>query len=146
MNANDLHTDALAPAARLRTAMFAITACGLFLALIQRGLIAAFGGYGGDQWSFVSFDLPNWLLWLALSPAVLWSARRWPLHRSAPVHAAALLIVVLVLSVAHTAGFTLYLRLVAGAPPRPFVRETAGLLSWRLGLSVFEFGRCSRRS
>lgn len=120
--------------------MFAITACGLFLALIQRGLIAAFGGYGGDQWAFVSFDLPNWLLWLALSPAVLWSARRWPLHRSTPVHAANLLIVVLVLSVAHTAGFTLYLRLVAGAPPRPFVRETAGLLSWRLGLSVFEFG------
>ncbi len=140
MNANDLHTDALAPAARLRTVMFAITACGLFLALIQRGLIAAFGEHGVDGWSFVSFDLPNWILWLALSPVILWSARRWPLHRSTPVHTAALLTVIIVLSVAHTTGFTLYLWLFAGASPRPFVRETAGLLSWRLGLSVFEFG------
>ena len=119
--------------------MFAITACGLVLALIQRGLMVAFGEYGSDPWPFLSFDLPNWLLWLAFSPAILWSARRWPLQRSTPVHAAALLIAVVVLSVVHTTGFTLYLRFVAGASPRPFVRETAGLLSWRLGLSVFVF-------
>jgi hypothetical protein len=140
MDANDFHTDVLAPAARLRTAMFAITACGLFLALIQRGLIVAFGEYGGDHWSFVTFDFPNWLLWLALSPAILWSARRWPLHRSTPVHAVPLLLVVIVLSVVHTAGFSLYLLFVAGPPQRPILREAVGLLSWRLGLSVFVFG------
>jgi anti-sigma regulatory factor (Ser/Thr protein kinase) len=140
MDADDLNTDALAPTARLRTAMFAITACGILLASIQRGLMVAVGEYRADQWPLVSFDLPNWVLWLALSPAILWSARRWPLHRSTAVHAAALLIMVIVLSVVHTAGFLLYLFLVAGPPQRTFVREAVGLLSWRLALSAFVFG------
>lgn len=140
MDANVLDVDALAPAARLRTAMFAITACGILLALIQRGLIVAFGVYRPDQWPFVSFDLPNWLLWLALSPAILWSARYWPLHRSTGLHAVALLVAVILLSVAHTGVFMLYVRLFGGGPTRPVFRDTAWLLSWRLAMSVFVFG------
>jgi len=40
----------------------------------------------------------------------------------------------------HTAGFSLYLLFVTGPPQRPLLREAVGLLSWRLGLSVFVFG------
>lgn len=111
----------------------------MVLAVLQRGLLVAVAERTAAVTDLLRFDVWIWVLWLALSPAIVTVARRFPFRVAVLRDGFAHLIAALALSTVHTAALGTLPRVMQGGM-RPELRNVFELLSWRLAFDAFIYG------